>query len=70
MVMGSVLGLVSNLMWLLIPAEECSENKNCLDYVIFPIILSGVSYGIFAGTAWNGAFYLVERKIIGTAIGL
>ena len=70
MIVGAVFSLVVNLMWLLIPAEKCSLNHTCIDYIIFPILLSGIGYGIFAGTAWNGAFYLVERQKIGTAIGL
>jgi hypothetical protein len=61
MIIGAVICLAVNLMWLLLPAEKCSVDHSCIDYIIFPILFSGISYGIFAGTAWNGAFYLVER---------
>jgi len=33
-------------------------------------MLSGVAYGLYAGTAWNGLIYLVERNKLGTAMGL
>lgn len=61
MVIGATISLAVNLMWLLLPADKCSADHTCIDIVIFPILLSGISYGVFAGTAWNGAFYLVER---------
>jgi hypothetical protein len=38
--------------------------------VVVPILLSGVSYALVAGTAWNGTFYLIDRNKLGTATGL
>jgi MFS family permease len=38
--------------------------------VLIPIVLSGLSYALVAGTAWNGTFYLIERPQMGTATGL
>ena len=70
MVIGSIIGLLTNLLWLLLPTQECLPNHTCLDLVIFPIILSGIAYGLFAGTCWNGIFYLVERSKIGSALGI
>lgn len=70
MVLSAIIGIVTNMLWLQLPAEECSANDTCLRLVLIPIILSGLSYAFVAGTAWNGTFYLIERKQIGTASGL
>ena len=70
MTISSVLGLVTNSMWLLIRADHCTAQNNCLNYVLFPIVMSGVAYALVAGTAWNGTFYLIERSKVGTASGL
>lgn len=35
-----------------------------------PIVLMGVSYGLFAGCAWNAIVYLVESDRVGTANGI
>lgn len=69
MVISAFLGLVTNAMWLLIPADRCITHNNCFEYVLSPILLSGVSYALVAGTAWNGTFYLIERTKVGTASG-
>jgi hypothetical protein len=70
MTISSVLGLIVNSMWLLIKADHCTAQNDCLNYVLFPIVLSGVAYALVAGTAWNGTFYVIERSKAGTASGL
>ena len=70
MVFSAILGFFVNALWLIIPAEQCTAQGNCLHYVLFPIVLSGISYALCAGTAWNGTFYLIERHKVGFACGL
>jgi hypothetical protein len=62
MVLSAVTGIVVNLLWLWLPAEECKATESCLHLVLIPIVLSGLSYALVAGTAWNGTFYLIDRR--------
>jgi len=70
MIASAVLGLTVNTLWLVLPADQCVSAGNCLHYVLFPIVLSGISYSLAAGTQWNGVFYLIERTKCGVASGL
>lgn len=70
MIYSALTGLIVNALWLLIPADVCTANNTCLHFVILPILLSGMSYALVAGTAWNGTFYLIERSNLGTAQGV
>lgn len=70
MVIGSIIGLSTNMLWLLIPTYKCTKSYNCTNLIIFPIFLSGLAHALMAGTCWNGVYYLVQRKKIGIALGL
>ena len=61
MVVSALIGVITNALWLLLPADQCSEDDTCVKFVLVPIVLSGLSYALVAGTAWNGTFYLIER---------
>ena len=50
MTISSVLGLVTNSMWLLIRADHCNAQNNCLNYILFLIVMSGVALALVAGT--------------------
>jgi hypothetical protein len=50
MTISSFLGLVTNSMWLLIRADHCTAQNNCINYVLFPIVMSGVATALVAGT--------------------
>lgn len=70
MTLSSIIAFLVNFLWLAIPYEQCSASKSCFNYVIFPIILNGVSYSMCSGAGWNGVWYLVERSKCGKAAGL
>jgi MFS family permease len=57
---SSLFNFISNLGWVYIP-DACVHDKSCDLIVFFPVALMGISYGIFAGTAWNALCYLVRQ---------
>lgn len=69
MVVSAVTGLVVNCLWLM-PASCISVESGYVGFVLIPIVLSGFSYALVAGSAWNGVFYLIEKEHLGTAQGV
>ena len=68
-ILAAVLALWANLWWMYYP-NDCAELGVCTNVVMTPIILMGLSYGLYAGTAWNSIIYLVPKNVIGTAVGI
>lgn len=62
MIVASGFNLVANLWWIFLP-DTCATSPNaCVSSVVTPIVLMGLSYGFFAGTAWNALVYQVREN--------
>lgn len=69
MLISSLFNFISNLGWVYIP-DACVHDKSCDLVVFLPVALMGISYGIFAGTAWNALCYLVRQDQVGMTLGI
>ena len=57
MVLASFTSLAANLWWVFL-TDSCAVADNvCVPQVVVPILLMGIAYGLFAGSAWNALVY-------------
>lgn len=57
MALAGVLNFIANFIWVVLPNDCATSVNNCTSLVALPATLMGLSYGIFAGTAWNSLVY-------------
>ena len=48
---------------------DCPAGEKCY-YEVYPLILCGVGYSIYASVIWGSIPYTVEPKTVGTAYGI
>ena len=52
-------------------SDSCAtETNSCVGYVVAPIVMMGLAYGLFAGSAWNALVYQVKDDQVGFVCGI
>lgn len=46
-----------------------TTEEGCGKLVMTPIVLMGLSYGMFAGSLWTALVYVVSETVVGVATG-